>query len=60
MDVDTSISQIKSAINSYKHYVPTQVYNNIIIHEPNLDEQPFYVQNKKFKEVNISKFFKKL
>ena len=59
MDVDTSISQIKSAISSYKYYVPTQIYNNIIIHEPNLDEQPLYIQNKIFKEVNISKIYAK-
>lgn len=52
MDEDTSIKQILNGINDYTSYIPTIVNNNIILHEPNLIEQPKYYQNSEW--FNIS------
>ena len=60
MTVDNSSKQIFTAINNYKHYKPEFMENNILINEPNLKEQPLYVQNSQFKEVNINKLFEKM
>lgn len=45
MDIDTSIQQIQEGIRDYPNYKPTRVLENIILHEPNLQEQPKYYQN---------------
>jgi hypothetical protein len=45
MDEDTSIKQIIEGIKNYKDYKPKIFNENIIIHEPNLHEQPKYYQN---------------
>lgn len=48
MSEDESIKQILKGINDYKNYAPTLVDKYTIIHEPNLDEQPKYYENKDF------------
>jgi O-acetyl-ADP-ribose deacetylase (regulator of RNase III) len=48
MEEDESISQIMRGINDYKTYSPAIINKNIIIHEPNLYEQPKYYQNTEF------------
>jgi len=45
MDEDTSLQQIVEGINDYKNYNPSIFSNNIIIKEPNLNDQPKYYQN---------------
>jgi O-acetyl-ADP-ribose deacetylase (regulator of RNase III) len=45
MEEDVSIRQIMDGIKDYIHYTPKVIYNNIIINEPNLLEQPKYYQN---------------
>src|SRR5436189_300233 len=45
MDEDVSIQQILDGINDYSKYNPKAIYNNIIINEPNLLDQPKYYQN---------------
>ena len=40
-----SITQIMEGINDYKLYNPTIINENIIIHEPNLLDQPKYYMN---------------
>lgn len=60
MTLEDSVNQILNAIKDYKNYDPHIEDNNVIIKEPNLDEQPLYLQNRQFKEVNILKIFRKL
>lgn len=48
MDEETSIQQILEGIRDYINYQPKMIMNNIIIHEPNLHEQPKYYQNSEF------------
>lgn len=48
MEEDVSIQQIIDGINDYIHYKPQKIYQNIIIHEPNLYDQPKYYQNTEF------------
>lgn len=52
MDEDESIKQIIKGINDYKNYKPNIINENIIIYEPNLNEQPKYYQNTEFFNVN--------
>jgi O-acetyl-ADP-ribose deacetylase (regulator of RNase III) len=52
MDEDVSIQQIIDGISDYSKYQPQQVYKNIVIHEPNLHEQPKYYQNTEFFKIN--------
>jgi len=40
MDPDESIKQIMAGIKDYPSYRPSSINENIIIHEPNLLEQP--------------------
>lgn len=54
MSEDESISQIIDGINNYENYNPSIIMNNIIINEPNLNEQPKYYQNSEFFEINPS------
>ena len=54
MNTLTSIKQILKGINDYKNYNPTVINDNIIIHEPNLLEQPKYYQNTEFFNINAS------
>ena len=60
MSIECTVTQITKAINSYKYYYPHEIYKNVLINEPNLHEQPLYLQNSKFKEVDIVKLFNKL
>lgn len=48
MDINDSIKQILDGINDYKKYNPQIVNKNIIINEPNINEQPKYYENKEF------------
>lgn len=48
MDEETSIQQIMEGIRDYMNYQPKRIMNNMIIHEPNLHEQPKYYQNTEF------------
>lgn len=49
MDEETSIQQILEGIRDYKNYCPSIIFNeHIIIHEPNLQDQPKYYQNTEF------------
>lgn len=52
MDEDESIKQIIKGINDFKNYKPNIINENIIICEPNLNEQPKYYQNTEFFNVN--------
>lgn len=52
MDEDISIQQILDGIKDYKQYNPTIINNNIIIHEPNLYQQPKYYQNSEWFLIN--------
>lgn len=52
MDEDESIKQIIKGINDYKNYKPNIINENIIMYEPNLNEQPKYYQNTEFFNVN--------
>ena len=52
MDEDISINQIMDGIKNYTNYNPKKIYENIIINEPNLYEQPKYYQNTEFFEIN--------
>lgn len=54
MDEMYSITQIMQGINDYKLYNPTIINENIIIHEPNLQEQPKYYQNSEWFDINPS------
>ena len=49
MDEDESIRQMLQGIRDYASYRPATVVSNcIIVHEPNLQEQPKYYQNTEF------------
>lgn len=48
MEEDVSIQQIIDGIKDYIHYKPKTIYKNIVINEPNLNEQPKYYQNTEF------------
>jgi len=48
MEEDVSIAQIMNGIKEYRHYKPQRIYENIIIHEPTLHDQPPYYQNTEF------------
>ena len=49
MEEETSIQQIMEGMRDYKDYNPLFIINNnIIINEPNLQEQPKYYQNTEF------------
>lgn len=52
MDEEESIKQIIKGINDYKNYKPNIINENIIIYEPNLNEQPKYYQNTEFFNIN--------
>jgi len=54
MDEDTSIEQMIRGINDYSTYKPTMVKEGIILHEPNLREQPRFYQNTEFFMINPS------
>lgn len=54
MDEDTSIYQIIYGIRNYANYKPDKIYKNIVLHEPNLFEQPKYYQNTEFFKINPS------
>lgn len=47
-----SIIQIIEGMNDYKLYNPTIINENIIIHEPNLLEQPKYYMNTEWFDIN--------
>jgi len=48
MEEDVSIQQIMEGINDYPTYNPTIINKNIVLHEPNLHDQPKYYQNTEF------------
>ena len=48
MEEDGSIQQIINGLKDYIHYKPKLIYNDIIINEPNLYDQPKYYQNTEF------------
>lgn len=48
MEEDVSIQQIINGLKDYIHYKPKLIYNDIIINEPNLYDQPKYYQNTEF------------
>ena len=48
MEEDVSIQQMIDGIKNYKNYKPQHITKNIIINEPNLNEQPKYYQNTEF------------
>ena len=52
MTEEDSIQQMLEGIKDYRDYTPTIIYKNIIIHEPNLREQPKYYQNTEFFSIN--------
>ena len=52
MEEDVSIQQIIDGIKDYIHYKPKLIYENIIINEPNLYDQPKYYQNTEFFSIN--------
>lgn len=52
MEEDESIQQIMAGIKDYIHYQPKLIYKDIIIHEPNLYDQPKYYQNTEFFNIN--------
>jgi O-acetyl-ADP-ribose deacetylase (regulator of RNase III) len=51
MDEEISIQQILDGIRDYSHYKPNVINHNIIIHQPNLYEQPKYYQNTEFMNI---------
>lgn len=48
MQEDVSIQQIMDGIRDYVNYNPKIINENIIINEPNLQDQPKYYQNTEF------------
>lgn len=48
MEEDVSILQILDGIKDYIYYKPTVISKYIILHEPNLYDQPKYYQNTEF------------
>ena len=58
MSVDDSIQQILNGIRDYKHYKPSVVNKYVVIHEPNMDEQPNYYQNTAWKDISDDKIEK--
>ena len=48
MTEEDSIQQMLEGIKDYRDYIPTIIYKNIILNEPNLYEQPKYYQNTEF------------
>ncbi len=53
MSVDESIAQILDGIRDYNKYNPIKVNENIILCEPNLQEQPKYYQNSEWFDIDI-------
>ena len=58
MDPDESIKQIIAGIKDYPNYKPSSINWNIIIHEPNLLEQPKYYQNTEWFHVEPQEMIK--
>jgi len=58
MDEDTSIYQILEGIKNYKDYKPKYIIEDMIIHEPNLLEQPKYYQNTEWFTINPTDILK--
>lgn len=48
MNENDTIQQILDGIHDYPYYNPKIINDNIIIHEPNLHDQPKYYQNTEF------------
>lgn len=48
MDEDVSFQQMMEGIRDYTTYTPQYTNDNIVIHEPNLYQQPPYYQNTEF------------
>lgn len=48
MEEDVSIEQIIDGLKDYINYKPKVIYEDIIINEPNLYDQPKYYQNTEF------------
>jgi len=51
MNEDESIKQILEGIKNYKNYTPKYTFNNIIINQPNMHEQPKLYQNTEFFDI---------
>lgn len=51
MDEDECIQQMIDGINNYMYYKPIISSENIVINEPNINEQPKYYQNTEFFEI---------
>jgi O-acetyl-ADP-ribose deacetylase (regulator of RNase III) len=58
MEEDVSIQQIIDGIKDYIHYKPKLIYENIIINEPNLYDQPKYYQNTEFFKIKPEEIIK--
>jgi hypothetical protein len=44
-----SLDQFIQAIIDFESYIPSETFENIVINEPNLDEQPDFQENSAFK-----------
>lgn len=51
MTSEESFKQFLKAIDDFENYKPETIYENCIIHEPNLDEQPNFYENTAFKNI---------
>lgn len=51
MNEDESIKQILEGIKNYKNYNPKYTFDNIIINQPNMHEQPKLYQNTEFFDI---------
>ena len=58
MTEDESIKQIIEGIKDYKNYKPKILNKNIIINEPNLNEQPKYYENTEFINIKPNEIIK--
>ncbi len=58
MSVDESIAQILDGIRDYQKYNPVIINNNIILCEPNLQEQPKYYQNSEWFDIDVKDIVK--
>jgi len=59
MSVENSINQIIKGIQEFKNYIPSQkISNQLIINEPNLNEQPKYYQNSEWFNIDPTNIIK--
>ena len=58
MEEENSIKQIMEGIRDYINYKPKIINENIILHEPNLYDQPKYYQNTEFFKIKPEEIIK--